>query len=313
MGRWLPARAATPPARAQMRYSAGGPLVLRGVDLDVAPGSRVSVVGRTGAGKSSLLAALLRLVEPCGGRVEVDGLDVARLPLRLLRQRVCVISQARRRRRSQDEPPPPPPLTTPHLLTQDPLFFTDTLRRNLDPFGEHPDGALLSVLAQVRERGRNSPTCWRRRAAQKGTQSPHRAAPCRWACSASPLQCRRGSSSPRRPGPWPALPATLLSLSSLPPLPLLAGRDRLPRCSPCTPLAAAVAAGAPSTPSSPSAAPTSRSGSSSCLRSRARSSAARASSSSTRPTRPSTRTRRRSCTRSSAAPLPAARSSRCVR
>lgn len=108
----------------QMRYTTGGTLVLRGVNIDVQPGTRVAVVGRTGAGKSSLLAAILRLVEPCGGTVEIDGVDVSTIPLRLLRQRVCVISQ-------------------------DPLFFTDTLRRNLDPFGEYPDAALLSVLDQV--------------------------------------------------------------------------------------------------------------------------------------------------------------------
>ena len=76
-----------------MRYSPTGPLVLRGIDIEVRPGTRVSVVGRTGAGKSSLLVSLLRLVEPCGGSVIIDGIDVASLPLRLLRRRVCVISQ----------------------------------------------------------------------------------------------------------------------------------------------------------------------------------------------------------------------------
>lgn len=80
----------------ELRYDRGGsvgPLMLRGVSLDVRPGQWVSIVGRTGAGKSSLLAGILRLVEPCGGKVEIDGVDVATVPLRVLRHRVAVISQ----------------------------------------------------------------------------------------------------------------------------------------------------------------------------------------------------------------------------
>ena len=142
-----------------MRYSPTGPLVLRGIDIEVRPGTRVSVVGRTGAGKSSLLVSLLRLVEPCGGSVIIDGIDAASLPLRLLRRRVCVISQVSAwgtegqgcgrpaHLRAQQGSLAP---TAPHFRNpQDPLFFTDTLRRNLDPFGDYPDADLLRVLEQV--------------------------------------------------------------------------------------------------------------------------------------------------------------------
>jgi ABC-type multidrug transport system fused ATPase/permease subunit len=98
--------------------------VLKGIDLDIPGGCHVGLCGRTGSGKSSVLAALTRLVEPCGGSALIDGVDIAAVPLHTLRSRLTVISQ-------------------------DPLFFSGTLRRNLDPFGEFSDGELTEVLRQV--------------------------------------------------------------------------------------------------------------------------------------------------------------------
>jgi ABC-type multidrug transport system fused ATPase/permease subunit len=120
-----PARGAITLRGVQMRYRPDLPLVLAGVDLDVAPGEKVGVIGRTGAGKSSLIVALTRLVEPCAGRIEIDGVDISGLALRDLRSGVTVVSQ-------------------------DTLFFSATLRRNLDPFGEHDDAVLLDALKRVR-------------------------------------------------------------------------------------------------------------------------------------------------------------------
>lgn len=94
---------------------------LRGVSLTVRPGAWVSVVGRTGAGKSSLVAAILRIVEPCGGSVTVDGADLAAVPLHALRRRIVSVPQ-------------------------EPLLLAGPLRRSLDPFGEHSDAALLEAL-----------------------------------------------------------------------------------------------------------------------------------------------------------------------
>jgi ABC-type multidrug transport system fused ATPase/permease subunit len=108
-----------------LRYRPDAPLVLRGVTLAIPPGTHVGVVGRTGAGKSSLIAAITRLVEPCGGRVVIDGVDAATVPLARLRDGVTVISQ-------------------------DPLFFTGSLRRNLDPFGLYADDDLVASLHAVR-------------------------------------------------------------------------------------------------------------------------------------------------------------------
>ena len=62
----------------ELRYRPGLPLVLRGVSFDVKPGEKVGICGRTGSGKSTLIVAMWRLVEPCGGRVWLDGANAAR-------------------------------------------------------------------------------------------------------------------------------------------------------------------------------------------------------------------------------------------
>ncbi len=108
-----------------LRYGAGLPLVLAGVDLSLPAGCCGAVVGRTGAGKSSLVAAVTRLVECEAGAVAIDGVDVACVPLRELRGRGVVV------------------------VTQDPLFFKARLRENLDPFCVHSDGELRAALDAV--------------------------------------------------------------------------------------------------------------------------------------------------------------------
>jgi len=132
---------------AGMRYRDGLPLVLKGLDLEILPSQKVGVVGRTGAGKSSLLLVLLRLVEPAFGEVSIDGKDILRLGLEDLRSRISIIPQ-------------------------DPVLFTGTVRFNLDPFEEHGDDAVWHALdrahlaphirtlplgldAEVEEAGRN--------------------------------------------------------------------------------------------------------------------------------------------------------------
>ncbi|KAI9658804.1 MAG: hypothetical protein M1831_003830 [Alyxoria varia] len=104
-----------------MRYRPGLPLVLKDFSLHVRGGERIGVVGRTGAGKSSIMSTLFRLVELSGGQITVDGVDIAKVGLGDLRSRMAIIPQ-------------------------DPTLFRGTVRSNLDPFGKHGDHELWNAL-----------------------------------------------------------------------------------------------------------------------------------------------------------------------
>jgi len=105
-----------------MRYRDGLPLVLKNLTLSIPGGSRVGIVGRTGAGKSSITATLFRLVELTTGSILIDGIDISTLGLATLRSKLSIIPQ-------------------------DPTLFKGSIRSNLDPFQQHSDAALLSALA----------------------------------------------------------------------------------------------------------------------------------------------------------------------
>jgi ATP-binding cassette, subfamily C (CFTR/MRP), member 1 len=108
----------------EMRYRANLPLVLKGMSMHVRGGERIGIVGRTGAGKSSIMSTLFRLVELSGGHITIDGLDISTVGLHDLRSRLAIIPQ-------------------------DPTLFRGTIRSNLDPFGEHTDLELWSALRQA--------------------------------------------------------------------------------------------------------------------------------------------------------------------
>jgi len=104
-----------------VRYAPELPPVLNGVSFTAYPGEKIGVVGRTGSGKTTLALSLLRIIEPSGGKIILDGIDVTTIGLEDLRTRVTIVSQ-------------------------DVSLFTGTIRSNLDPFGEHEDHECWDVL-----------------------------------------------------------------------------------------------------------------------------------------------------------------------
>mmetsp|Transcript_141830 Transcript_141830/g.440969 ORF Transcript_141830/g.440969 Transcript_141830/m.440969 type:complete len:592 (-) Transcript_141830:178-1953(-) len=122
----------------RLRYRPHLPLVLKGLTFRVAPGERLGVCGRTGAGKSSLLLALLRIVEPeLGSTLRLDGQDLLTLGLRDVRRNIA-------------------------MIPQDPVLFQESLRYNCDPFGEHVTDTVWEAIEEaqlapwVRERALGS-------------------------------------------------------------------------------------------------------------------------------------------------------------
>ena len=125
---WRPSAGAVELRGVCMRYGAGLPRVLDGVTLRVEAGSKVGVVGRTGAGKSSLLLAIFRMVALEGGAVSVDGRDIRTLPVRALRSALG-------------------------MIPQDTFMFSGTMRSNLDVAGVYSDGELWAALEKVNLQG----------------------------------------------------------------------------------------------------------------------------------------------------------------
>lgn len=107
-----------------LRYRPELPPVLHGLSFTVPPTEKIGVVGRTGAGKSSMLNALFRIVELTKGRIIIDGCDISTFGLADLRKVLTIIPQS-------------------------PVLFSGTVRFNLDPFNEHNDADLWEALERA--------------------------------------------------------------------------------------------------------------------------------------------------------------------
>ncbi|XP_037318940.2 ATP-binding cassette sub-family C member 3 isoform X2 [Pungitius pungitius] len=106
-----------------VRYREGLDLVLKNLTLSVKGGEKIGIVGRTGAGKSSMTLCLFRLLEAAAGEIVIDGLKISELGLHDLRSRLTIIPQ-------------------------EPVLFSGTLKMNLDPFEKYSDEELWGALQQ---------------------------------------------------------------------------------------------------------------------------------------------------------------------
>ena len=106
------------------RYRPDLESVLKDLTFNIQPGERVGIVGRTGAGKSSLALALFRGLEAQAGTIVIDGIDIGSIGLQDLRQAITIVPQ-------------------------DPTLFTGTIRSNLDPFSLYTDEDIFTVLRRV--------------------------------------------------------------------------------------------------------------------------------------------------------------------
>lgn len=138
-----------------LRYSPELPLVIKNVSFDVPSFSKVGVVGKTGAGKSTIITAFFRFLEADTGFIKIDGLDISKIGLRDLRQNLAIIPQ-------------------------DPTLFQGTIRSNLDPFEQYSDKDIFEALRRVhlikpdelsgalKDKGKGTPS----RAASPNTLAP---------------------------------------------------------------------------------------------------------------------------------------------
>ena len=99
-------------------------MILKKLNFKVGTGQKVGIVGRTGAGKSTISLAIMRIVELAGGKIEIDGIDISKIDLAVLRSQIT-------------------------MIPQDPVLFSGTLRFNLDPFDEVSDDKIIDLIKKA--------------------------------------------------------------------------------------------------------------------------------------------------------------------
>lgn len=107
-----------------LRYAPELPRVIKNITFHVEPNTKIGIVGRTGAGKSTIITAFFRFLDPETGKILIDGVDICKIGLKNLRQAITIIPQ-------------------------DPTLFTGTIKSNLDPFEEFTDSQMFEALRRV--------------------------------------------------------------------------------------------------------------------------------------------------------------------
>lgn len=130
-----PANAVTPPPQwpdsgkvevnnLSLKYAPHLPYVIKDVTFTIEPLEKVGIVGRTGAGKSTIITALFRFLEADTGSIKLDGVNIANIDLKRLRRSITIIPQ-------------------------DPTLFAGSIRSNLDPYDEYSDEEIFTALKRV--------------------------------------------------------------------------------------------------------------------------------------------------------------------
>ncbi|ODV59385.1 bile acid-transporting ATPase YBT1 [Ascoidea rubescens DSM 1968] len=107
-----------------LRYAPDLPKVIKNVTFDVEPNAKIGIVGRTGAGKSTIITALFRFLDPDTGTITIDGYEITKIGLNTLRKAITIIPQ-------------------------DPTLFSGTIKSNLDPFEQYSDAEMFEALIRV--------------------------------------------------------------------------------------------------------------------------------------------------------------------
>lgn len=107
-----------------LRYAPDLPRVIKNASFHVQSCHKIGIVGRTGAGKSTIITAFFRFLDPESGSISIDGVDISSIGLTDLRQALTIIPQ-------------------------DPTLFTGTIRSNLDPFNQYSDDQIFEALSRV--------------------------------------------------------------------------------------------------------------------------------------------------------------------
>ncbi|EJS42817.1 ybt1p [Saccharomyces arboricola H-6] len=107
-----------------LRYAPNLPRVIKNVSFSVDAQSKIGIVGRTGAGKSTIITALFRFLEPETGHIKIDNIDISGVDLQRLRRSITIIPQ-------------------------DPTLFSGTIKTNLDPYDEFSDKRIFEALKRV--------------------------------------------------------------------------------------------------------------------------------------------------------------------